>query len=265
MTYIKLKDWIHAEKDANSALHLDNRHIKSYQRRSTARFHLGKIRSSLKDIKIALYLSKQRNESTKDDSYIHALYIDEKKIIKALNVAIHEAPKRKLHVKIKKNREYDAIRKENKHDQNSLNENAILRNENTTTIAHDEKKMLNNRKIKMKIPKTWYEFATSWKSCKCHDERIQYLSNIQAHKLKTLFEKGIEDVELLVDIINIASNIENGVDYLRSLSKIQKLNLNIMMFTDSQRQKVRECIRKCYANESDEYNDHEYIAQQFGC
>jgi tetratricopeptide (TPR) repeat protein len=48
-SYLKLKKYQEAESDADAALGFDSEHIKSIQRRGTARYYLGKYRLSLKD------------------------------------------------------------------------------------------------------------------------------------------------------------------------------------------------------------------------
>jgi tetratricopeptide (TPR) repeat protein len=48
-SYLKLKRYQEAEADADAALSLDPEHIKSLQRRGTARYYLGKLRGASKD------------------------------------------------------------------------------------------------------------------------------------------------------------------------------------------------------------------------
>ncbi len=55
-SYIKVRKYKEAETDAAAALQIDEAHIKSLQRRGTARYHLGKLKDALKDFKKALEL-----------------------------------------------------------------------------------------------------------------------------------------------------------------------------------------------------------------
>ena len=48
-SYLKLKRYLEAEQDADQALQLDPEHLKSLQRRGTARYYLGKYRLSARD------------------------------------------------------------------------------------------------------------------------------------------------------------------------------------------------------------------------
>jgi RNA polymerase II-associated protein 3 len=55
-SYLKLKRYQEAESDAHEALTLDPEHIKSLQRRGTARYYLGKLRGAGKDFEKAQQL-----------------------------------------------------------------------------------------------------------------------------------------------------------------------------------------------------------------
>lgn len=52
-SYLKLKKYQEAESDADAALGFEAEHLKSLQRRGTARYYLGKYRLSLKDFSLA--------------------------------------------------------------------------------------------------------------------------------------------------------------------------------------------------------------------
>lgn len=54
---MKLRRYAEAESDAEAALALDPEHVKSLQRRGTARYYLGKLRLAAKDFMIAQHLS----------------------------------------------------------------------------------------------------------------------------------------------------------------------------------------------------------------
>jgi tetratricopeptide (TPR) repeat protein len=51
--YLKLKKYSEAESDADAALGFDSEHVKSLQRRGTARYYLGKLRLSMRDFAAA--------------------------------------------------------------------------------------------------------------------------------------------------------------------------------------------------------------------
>ena len=49
-----------AEKDATEALQIDSKHIKSLQRRGTARYYLDKIRDAIRDFRQVLVLEDNK-------------------------------------------------------------------------------------------------------------------------------------------------------------------------------------------------------------
>ncbi|VFQ84924.1 unnamed protein product [Cuscuta campestris] len=80
MAYLKIKRFQEAEDDCTEALNLDDRYIKAYCRRSTARKELGKLRESVEDANIALRLEPHNHEVKKQYGEVKALF--EKEILK---------------------------------------------------------------------------------------------------------------------------------------------------------------------------------------
>ncbi|KAK4402126.1 Mitochondrial import receptor subunit TOM70 [Sesamum angolense] len=80
MAYIKLKRFQEAENDCTEALNLDDRYIKAYSRRSTARKELGKLKESIDDAEFALRLEPQNQEIKKQYAELKSLL--EKEILK---------------------------------------------------------------------------------------------------------------------------------------------------------------------------------------
>ena len=56
MARLKLSQWVGAEDDATEALRLNPTHVKSWQRRATARRALGLVRAALTDLEVAAAL-----------------------------------------------------------------------------------------------------------------------------------------------------------------------------------------------------------------
>ncbi|KAL6570194.1 hypothetical protein OROMI_014708 [Orobanche minor] len=65
MAYIKIKRFHEAENDCTEALNLDDRYIKAYSRRSTARKQLAKLKEAVDDVEFALRLEPQNQEIRK--------------------------------------------------------------------------------------------------------------------------------------------------------------------------------------------------------
>ncbi|GKV34135.1 hypothetical protein SLEP1_g42547 [Rubroshorea leprosula] len=79
MAYVKLKKFQEAEDDCTEALNLDDRYIKAYSRRSTARKELGKLKESIEDAEFALRLEPNNQEIKKQHAEVKSLY--EKEIL----------------------------------------------------------------------------------------------------------------------------------------------------------------------------------------
>ncbi|XP_022895761.1 RNA polymerase II-associated protein 3 isoform X2 [Olea europaea var. sylvestris] len=80
MAYIKIKRFQEAENDCTEALNLDDRYIKAYSRRSTARKELGKLKESIDDTSFALRLDPHNQEIKKQYAELKSLL--EKEILK---------------------------------------------------------------------------------------------------------------------------------------------------------------------------------------
>ncbi|XAR52682.1 hypothetical protein NMG60_11020869 [Bertholletia excelsa] len=85
MSYLKLKRYQEAEDDCTEALNLDDRYIKAYSRRSTARKALGKLKESYEDAEFALRLEPQNQEIKKQYAEAKSLY--DKEMLKKLSGA----------------------------------------------------------------------------------------------------------------------------------------------------------------------------------
>ncbi|KAG2247397.1 hypothetical protein Bca52824_087025 [Brassica carinata] len=79
MAYLKLKRYREAEADCTEVLNLDDRYIKAYSRRATARKQLGMIKEAKEDAEFALRLEPESQELKKQYADIKSLL--EKEII----------------------------------------------------------------------------------------------------------------------------------------------------------------------------------------
>ncbi|KAJ0014411.1 hypothetical protein Pint_19600 [Pistacia integerrima] len=79
MAYLKIKRqpralFQEAEDDCTEALSLDDRYIKAYSRRATARKELGKLKESIEDSEFAMRLEPQNQEVKKQYAEVKSLY-----------------------------------------------------------------------------------------------------------------------------------------------------------------------------------------------
>ena len=82
MAYLKQKEYHNAEADCSVALSIDASHVKSLQRRATARHALGKHRAAAQDVMRALRIEPSSK----------ALLAQQQRILAALRSAAADAP-----------------------------------------------------------------------------------------------------------------------------------------------------------------------------
>ncbi|MCL7033852.1 hypothetical protein MKW94_028855 [Papaver nudicaule] len=85
MAYLRIKRYAEAENDCSEALNLDDRYIKAYSRRATARKELGKLKASIEDSEFALRLEPNNQEVKKQHADVKDLY--KKEVLKKASAA----------------------------------------------------------------------------------------------------------------------------------------------------------------------------------
>jgi len=220
MAYLKVKEWATAEIDASSALDIDNLHVKSYQRRSTARLNLGKLRASLKDLCLAEAAAFE--VSVKVPSRIQ---FDKKKVKDALHLAIKRAPRRKILATITKAKKT----KENKASTD------VTFSKKTTVLNQPIPMSCNESRVKFTSPQNWIQFEQTWKSLKKRIDKVKFLSIMKPQEITKLYKNGLEDANLLVDLLVCSVDVTNSMDFLQSISKIPSIDMVFMMMTQDQR------------------------------
>lgn len=90
MAYLKIKRFREAEDDCTEALNLDDRYIKAYSRRSTARKELGNLKQSVEDAQFALRLEPNNQEVKKQ--YIEAKSLYDKEMLKKMSSELTDLP-----------------------------------------------------------------------------------------------------------------------------------------------------------------------------
>ncbi|XP_072983199.1 uncharacterized protein [Typha latifolia] len=92
MAYLRLKRFEEAESDCTEALSLDDRYVKAYSRRATARKELGRFKASMEDSEFAMRLEPNNQELRKQYAETKALYQEElgKKVSASLKGSVPE-------------------------------------------------------------------------------------------------------------------------------------------------------------------------------
>ncbi|KAK8589185.1 hypothetical protein V6N13_088051 [Hibiscus sabdariffa] len=89
MAYLKIRKFQEAEDDCTEALNLDDRYIKAYSRRATARKELGKLKESVEDAEFGLRLEPKNQEMKKQHAELKALY--EKEVLQKASRVIRRS------------------------------------------------------------------------------------------------------------------------------------------------------------------------------
>lgn len=234
MAYLKLKDWKRAEVDASSALGLDPKHVKSYQRRASARFRLGKIRAALGDIEGAESFLEDcdvMNERTLL-SLKKTISLEKKKMIGCLYDIIQKSPRRRIPIVV--------------HEANDLKgEECDVKTQGVLSV----------RDVKeLPVPKRWYEFEANWKILSCN-ARVAYLEKVKPASLLFLYKHGIEDAQLLSQIIVSASMSKYAISYLNSLCQLPSLDMATLMLTRKQREMIASALNAVERNSMYEFSE----------
>mmetsp|Transcript_15489 Transcript_15489/g.20100 ORF Transcript_15489/g.20100 Transcript_15489/m.20100 type:complete len:534 (+) Transcript_15489:830-2431(+) len=99
MCWLKLKEWRKAEMDATLALQIDCKHIKSFQRRASARNAMGMHRAALGDLSESLdYANEEGGGQGANQTFIKAITIDIRKTKELLRSAMRNAPRTRVKV-----------------------------------------------------------------------------------------------------------------------------------------------------------------------
>jgi len=305
MAHLKKKDWTKAEDDANSALAIDPAHIKSYQRRSAARAALGKLRSALVDLSHAEMEASKRDDggsggSGKGGGGIQKSIASEKRRVETLlKAAMKRAPRRTIPIVMEKVTEggtCDETQKDDvvdlqseKQDDDGMEQE--LEQEQPTTVpnpesengkeifvadsGNDEPQLIieatttlpaTSRTRKYKKPTTWYEFEATWRSLGSQLERRSFLATIKPKRLAALYRNGIEDVDLLVEIVSVAADIAEGsADYIDCMAGTKCIDIPVMMMTEEHKMIVREAIEKSFGGDARRDGCGAIVMSKLGC
>ena len=304
MAHLKKKDWLKAEDDASMALTIDASHVKSYQRRSVARASLGKLRAALLDLSRAEAELESLDASgggvTGVGGMQRGIAAERKRVESLLRAAMKRAPKR-CNVPIVLVREEekkeeiveelsisdDVVSKAGSLDSVSISsvskgsDDWVVIGDTCTGTCTTQQIDTSSSPAKLaprqyKKPTTWYEFETTWRSLDSLEERSAYLSSIRPKWLANLYRNGMEDVEIVVDVVVAAGSLVTMVDasqaslakeYIHCVANTKSIDIPVMMMNDGQREKVRDVIDKVFGDDAAAKDDGNKaaVAAKLGC
>ncbi|KMZ59505.1 Serine/threonine-protein phosphatase 5 [Zostera marina] len=245
MAYLKIKKYEGAENDCTEALNLDDRYVKAYSRRATARKELGRFKESIEDSEFALRLEPNNQELKKLYSEAKALY--DKEMLKQIRDSSKPHPPgikivEKSDVKVQGHNKLNGL---SRNDLQSSGPTAVHKNyigvKNKSEIdllelaARATSLHMAKSKKDIKIPKTAYEFEVTWRAIS-EDSALQVnlLKSISPITLPQLFKNALS-VSVLASIVKCIATFfkdepEIAIDILDNLTRISRFDMIVLSF-----------------------------------
>lgn len=248
--YIRFQD---AEDDCTEALNLDDRYIKAYSRRSTARKELRKLKESIEDAEFALRLEPHNQEIKRQYAESKSLYEKEifKKASEPLKGTVQEVQKAGKPVT------------EMNGDDHSV-QSVSSASQRTTVAAMEVDRSKRNHKtgqeqLKASVeelaaraaflakaeaaknitpPNSAYQFEVSWRGLSGdHTLQAQLLKVTAPAALPHIFKNALS-APILIDIVRCIATffieeMDLSVKYLESLTKVSRFDIIIMCLSSA--------------------------------
>ncbi|XP_024020256.1 RNA polymerase II-associated protein 3 [Morus notabilis] len=259
MAYLKLKRFQEAEGDCTEALNMDDRYIKAYSRRATARKELGKLKECIEDAEFALRLEPNNQEIKKQ--YSEAKSLCEKVILQKASVALENTVQ-----KMQK-----AEKKDTKVQNNGIQPVESATQKTEAAVAQDYTKIkqtakkqepkasvqelasraasraMNGTAKNIRSPTSAYQFEVSWRGLS-GDRALQasLLKTVSPGALPQIFKNSLT-VPILVDIVKCIATffieeMDLTVTFLENLTKVPRFDILVMCLTSKDRAGTVSCI-----------------------
>ncbi|EXB56846.1 RNA polymerase II-associated protein 3 [Morus notabilis] len=262
MAYLKLKRQVlfqEAEGDCTEALNMDDRYIKAYSRRATARKELGKLKECIEDAEFALRLEPNNQEIKKQ--YSEAKSLCEKVILQKASVALENTVQ-----KMQK-----AEKKDTKVQNNGIQPVESATQKTEAAVAQDYTKIkqtakkqepkasvqelasraasraMNGTAKNIRSPTSAYQFEVSWRGLS-GDRALQasLLKTVSPGALPQIFKNSLT-VPILVDIVKCIATffieeMDLTVTFLENLTKVPRFDILVMCLTSKDRAGTVSCI-----------------------
>ncbi|KAI7899609.1 uncharacterized protein BX663DRAFT_520696 [Cokeromyces recurvatus] len=234
MAYLKINNYLEAEKDCIRGIKLQPNNVKAYWRRGIALKGLGRIDEARKDFEMGLKL-EPNNKSILDE--LKKLPIPktvEKSQIKKNNNK--EEEKRRLHINIID----DYYTKPKEEAKRNVEIQPIKKEKEITLTVKPSKTPL-----KFSIPHTNFEFERDWKTYKVKGDDIlyQYFQIIPPTSYASIFKSSLESdqFEKIIDLLETKYAKEKEPDVifnvLKGLSQVKRIDM-LVMFLDKKHQQA---------------------------
>ncbi|KAL6132778.1 hypothetical protein ACLB2K_065017 [Fragaria x ananassa] len=267
MSYIKIKRFQEAENDCTEALNLDDRYIKAYSRRATARKEQGKLKEYIEDTEFALRLEPHNQEIKKQYAEAKSLY--EKGILQKVSGAIKISEQDKQKVE-------KSGTTVNGHSIQPVS--STTQRTETTAVGDHTKKINTNGKQASKLsvqelasraasrakalaaenitpPSSAYQFEASWRGLS-GDRALQakLLKAISPSALPQIFKNALI-VHILVDILKCVTTffideMDLAVSILENLTKVPRFDTLILFLSSNDKADLAKIWNEVFYNEA---------------
>ncbi|KAM7481785.1 hypothetical protein LguiB_006368 [Lonicera macranthoides] len=266
MAYLKIKRFQDAEDDCTEALNLDDRYIKAYSRRSTARKELGKLKESIEDSEFALRLEPQNQEIKKQHTEAKSLY--EKEILKkasgALRGSMHGSQQAKKseverngHVGIQPVSSSSQMTSVSPKQDNTKRKQKTGKEELKPSVqelaARAAALAAADAAKNISPPNSAYQFEVSWRGLS-GDRTLQarLLKATSPDSLAQIFKNALS-APLLIDLIRCIATFFNeemdlAVRYLENLTKVSRFDMIIMCLSSADKADVQRIWNEVLCN-----------------
>ncbi|XP_024019106.1 RNA polymerase II-associated protein 3 [Morus notabilis] len=267
MAYLKLKRFQEAEGDCTEALNMDDRYIKAYSRRATARKELGKLKECIEDAEFALRLEPNNQEIKKQ--YSEAKSLCEKVILQKASVALENTVQ-----KMQK-----AEKKDTKVQNNGIQPVESATQKTEAAVAEDYTKInqtakkqepkasvqelasraasraMNGTAKNIRSPTSAYQFEVSWRGLS-GDRALQasLLKTVSPGALPQIFKNSLT-VPILVDIVKCIATffieeMDVTVTFLENLTKVPRFDILVMCLTSKDRADLVKIWNEVFCKEA---------------
>ena len=281
MAYLKAKNFACAEEDCSSALRLNAKHVKSWNRRGTARNKLGRHRAALRDFEAVLLLEPRNKQAINEI----------RKTREAIKISVKKAPKKTATLTESGGKSIPWVtcspsaESSSKNDgqkdpssKDAANEDATVEVTNaggsgSRTVPRDSSESGHvvdkaqavvrerAREIAMSndslSPASMFSFMNIWKSLKGDDEgKSLYLSSIDKGALKRLF-KGEVEADVFIEILNLCNSFlptsgKRTLEIVYALSNCSNFDMNILFCNEADKVAIKDCVGRIAAMKDDQ-------------
>ncbi|XP_028791409.1 RNA polymerase II-associated protein 3 isoform X3 [Neltuma alba] len=267
MAFIKIRRFQQAEDDCTEALNLDDRYIKAYSRRATARKELGKLKEAMEDAEFALRLEPENQEIKKQYADIKSLY--ENEILQKASGALGSS----LQVTQKLGESATNTYRGTVHPVPNVAEKSGAADLQDHTKGHNR---INKQEMKASVqhlashvasrvmaeaaknitpPNSAYQFEVSWRGFS-GDPALQarLLKAISPQDLPKIFKNALSSA-LLMDIIKCVASFFTedtalAVSYIEHLTKVSRFDMLIVCLTSTDKHDLRKIWEEVFCNEA---------------